>query len=341
MSRFLVLFLSLLIFVASAHMVQASQTLEEVRRRGMLHCGVPPNVPGFASVMENGRWTGFEVDFCRALAAAVLGDGERVKFVPLGVQTRIPALQTGEVDVLFRSTTWTYSRDAAMGVHFASTIFYDGQAFMMRRSQGVTRLSEVPAGASVCVQAGTTAHQNLTDYLQVHRLDLRLMVFNSEQEMKTAFFTDRCDLYTSDSLLLMALRLSAAPNPDDFLILPERISKEPMTPAVRDDDPAWFNILRWVIFVMIEAEEREITQANAPEMRSHGNPENRRLLGSVPGIGGPLGLDDEWAYRILRTVGNYGEIFERHLGAKSPLQLERGLNDLWTRGGLLYASPMR
>lgn len=321
----------------------AGSTLDQVRSRGTLLCGVSPLNQGFSRVDDEGRWHGLEVDFCRAYAAAILGDAQRVRFITLSAQVRFTALYKGEVDVLNRTTTWTLSRDADLGISFPAVTFYDGQAFLARKSLGAKTLSDVPE-ATVCVETGTTTEANIIDYSRANGMHLKPLAFESLEEARTAFFTGRCQLYSADSSALVAVRVGDAPRPDDLVILPDRISKEPLSSAVRQGDEQWGDIIRWVTYALIAAEERGLTSANIDQRRADGRSgdgELRTLTGAAAGSGRSLGLDDGWAYRVIRQVGNYGEIYERNVGRNTPLRLERGLNNLWTRGGLMYAMPLK
>lgn len=319
----------------------AGATLDAVKERDAVRCGVNSGLAGFSIADSQGKWTGLDVDFCRAIAAAVVEDAEKVEWVPLSAQQRFTALQSGEVDVLSRNTTWTLTRDASLGLHFTVITFYDGQGFMVPANLGVDSAKDL-SGAEVCVQSGTTTELNLADYFRANEMEFKPVVFESFEESKTAFFNGRCQVYTTDRSGLASLRASDAPNPKDYVILPEAISKEPLGPAVRRGDDEWFAIVKWVIYATIEAEEYGVTQANIDEMKANSeNPVVQRLLGVSGEMGQLLGLDNEWAYRVIKQVGNYGEIYERHIGPDTPIGLDRGMNDLWTRGGLMYAMPIR
>ncbi|KAF0118492.1 MAG: aapJ [Rhodospirillaceae bacterium] len=324
------------LFGSGSFPARAGAVLEAVKSRGHVVCGLSTPQPGFAMMDGEGQWSGFDVDFCRAVAAAVVGDGRRAVFVPLNAQVRFDSLIKGEIDVLFGMTTWTLSRDAGMPLDFTVVTFFDGQGFMARRSRGWQRLADVEQ-ATVCVAAGTTTLANLEE----HESDRRLkpLVFDSSEEAEGAFFADRCDLYSTDASALAALRMTEALEPEAFMIFPDRLSKEPLGPVVRGEDRAWFDIVKWVVFAIIEAEELGITSSHVDDpARSR---RVRRFLGVEPGIGAALGLDDRWAYRVIRQYGNYGEIFDRTLGLATPLKQTRGINTLWTRGGLLYAMPFQ
>ena len=318
----------------------AQETVQTIVERGNLICGANTGLAGFSGPDAEGNWAGLDVDVCRAIAAAVLGDANAVEYVPLTAQQRFTALQSGEVDVLSRNTTWTLTRDTALGLNFTTVTFYDGQGFMVPKSLGVTSAFELD-GATVCVQPGTTTELNLADFFRANGMEFEPVVIESIDEVNAAFFAGRCDVYTTDASGLASIRATVAPNPDDYEILPEIISKEPLGPVVRHGDDQFQDIVRWVVFALIEAEERGITSANVAEMLESEDPVVQRLLGSTPGMGEALGLSEDWAFMAIEQVGNYGEIFERNVGVDTPLGLERGLNDLWTRGGLMYAMPAR
>ncbi|MBX6368226.1 MAG: amino acid ABC transporter substrate-binding protein [Rhodospirillales bacterium] len=318
----------------------AGPTLDKVKGQGMIVCGVSTGLAGFSLADSQGKFTGLDVDYCRALAAAVLGDANKVKFAPLSAQQRFTALQSGEVDLLSRNTTWTLQRDTQLGLNFAPTMYYDGQGFMVPKKLGVKSAKELN-GATVCVQPGTTTELNLADFFRANKMQFKPVVIEKLDEVESAFFSGRCDAYTTDASGLAATRVSKAPNPDDYVILPEIISKEPLAPAVRHGDDEWFDIVKWTVYALIEAEEKGVTSKNVDEMLKSDDPNVKRLLGVTPGMGKSLGLDEKWAYNAIKQVGNYGEIFDRNVGKNSPLKLERGLNDLWTRGGLQYAMPIR
>jgi general L-amino acid transport system substrate-binding protein len=317
-----------------------ADTLADVQARGTLNCGVTTGLAGFAAPDDQGNWTGLDVDMCKAVAAAVLGDPSKVKFVPTNAKERFTALQSGEIDLLARNTTWTFSRDTDLGFDFVGVNYYDGQGFMVRKSLNVTSALEL-SGASVCVQTGTTTELNLGDYFRANNLELKPVVFEKNEEARQAYDDGRCDAYTTDASGLAAER-SVLAQPGDHIILPEIISKEPLGPLVRHGDNRWGDVVRWSLNTLIIAEEFGVTQANVDEQKaSSQNPEVRRLLGVEGEMGKMTGLSNEWAYNIIKAVGNYGESFERNVGLKTPLQLARGLNDLWSRGGLLYAPPIR
>ena len=318
----------------------AGKRLDAVRQRGQLSCGVSTGVGGFSIVDSKGEWTGLTTDFCRAVAAAVLGDAGKVKFVPLTPQQRFAALQSGDIDLLATLATWTLTRDASLGLLYAGVYFYDGQGFLVPRSLGVKSARELD-GASVCTASGTTSELNLADYFHANKLSFKPVVFDSQNEARAAFFSGRCQALSADVSYLSSVRASDAPKPDDFVMLPELISKEPLGPLVARDDLEWFSIVKWILYVLIEAEEKGVTAANLDEMKASSDPSIQRLLGVNGELGAKLGVDPDFAFRAIKKVGNYGEMFERNLGPKTPLRLERNLNDLWTRGGLIYAMPAR
>ncbi|MHB2265621.1 amino acid ABC transporter substrate-binding protein [Aliihoeflea sp. PC F10.4] len=321
----------------------SAQTLNDVKSAGSVKCGVHTGLAGFAAPNDAGEWAGFDADFCRVVAAAVFGDGEAVTFVPTNATERFTALQSGEIDLLSRNTTWTLSRDTTLGLTFAGVNYYDGQGFMINS----TALPDINSalqlsGAAVCVQSGTTTELNLADYFAANNMEYNPVVFQGFEETNAAYEAGRCDAYTTDASGLYALRLTLA-NPDEHVVLPEIISKEPLGPAVRQGDDQWFNVVKWSLYAMIQAEELGITQDNLEEMMNSENPEIRRILGQEDDstIGEGLGLENDWVVNIIREVGNYGEIFDRNIGAGSPLAISRGLNALWTDGGLQYAMPIR
>ncbi|GAB6053139.1 amino acid ABC transporter substrate-binding protein [Magnetospira thiophila] len=318
-----------------------ADTLDLVRQRGGLICGVAESNYGFAARDKDGQWLGFEVDFCRAIAAAVLGSRDRVAFVPLSATTRFAALQRGDVDVLIRTTTHTLSRDAEMAFQFAPVIYYDGQGFLAPKSLGVTKLADLKQ-ARVCVSAETTTYQNLLDLRKKDLPELQIQTYKSWDGQYTAFFTNQCDLITDDKSSLMGLLQAVAPEPQDYVMLEDVISKEPLSPVVREDSPAWSDIVNWVVYAVIGAEEYGLSSANIKQhLAAPESAEVARLLGLEGELGAALGLEADWAKRIIEQVGNYGEIFERNLGAGSLFKTPRGLNDQWTRGGLLYAPPFK
>jgi general L-amino acid transport system substrate-binding protein len=329
-------------FAAGAVSANAA-TLDDVKTKGFVQCGVNVGLAGFSQPDDKGDWTGLDVDFCRAIAAAVFGDGTKVKFTPLSAKERFTALQSGEVDVLARNTTWTINRDTALGLNFAGVNYYDGQGFMInsKKISGVNSALQL-SGASVCVQAGTTTELNLADYFKSNKMEYSPVVFEKNEEVNAAYDSGRCDVLTTDQSGLYATRLSLAA-PDDHVVLPEIISKEPLGPAVRQGDDQWFDIVKWTFNATLNAEELGITQANVDEMTASTNPDVLRFLGKEADtkIGTDLGLGNDWAYNIVKAVGNYGESFERNVGQGSPLKIARGINALWSKGGLQYAPPVR
>ena len=316
-----------------------TRTLDAVKQRGQLVCGVNVGLPGFGAADDKGVWSGLDVDYCKAIAAAVLGDAGKVRYVPTTTKERFTALQSGELDVLSRNTTWTISRDSSLGLSFAGINYYDGQGFMVKKSAGVKSGKELK-GATVCVQTGTTTELNLADFFRTNKLDYKPLVFDKLDEALRAYQADRCDSFTTDASGLYASRLQLA-KPEEHVVLPDIISKEPLGPVVRQGDSQWFTIVKWVHFALLNAEELGVTQANVDQMLGSTNPDVKRLLGKEGDFGKGLGLDNEWAVRIIKQVGNYGETFERNVGSKSRLKIERGLNDLWTKGGLQYGPPIR
>jgi general L-amino acid transport system substrate-binding protein len=317
----------------------AQSTLDTVKNRGMVNCGVAPGAPGFASPDDKGNWSGLDVDYCRAVAAAIFNDPKKVSFKPLTAKERFTALQSGEVDVLSRTTTWTMSRDSAMGLSFVGIMYVDGQGLMVPKKLGIKSAKELD-GASVCVATGTTTELNLADYFRNNHMTYKPVVFEKADEVNAAYDAGRCDVYTTDQSGLYSQRLRLK-NPDDHLILPEIISKEPLGPAVRQGDFQWFTLNKWVYFALLNAEELDVTSKNVDEMLKSTNPEVRRLVGVEGDFGKAVGLDNDWVVRIVKGVGNYGEIFERNVGPNTPLKITRGLNNLWTKGGIQYAPPVR
>lgn len=314
-------------------------TLDDVKERGVLQCGVADDLPGFSSADESGRWSGFDVDYCRAIAAAIFGDPELAEFTALDATERFAALDQGEVDLLVRNTTWTMARDTSLGITFAGINFYDGQGFMARKSLGIASALEL-SGATVCVRSGTTTELNLADYFSANNMEFTPVVFNTIAEVNAAYDTGRCDVYSADASALYATRLTLA-NPDDHIVLPQIISKEPLGPVVRQGDQQWFNIVKWVHFALLNAEELGVSQSNVDAMKETEDQDVRRLLGVDGTFGEGIGLGNDWAANAIGGVGNYGEIFDRNVGAGSELGFARGLNALWINGGLQYAPPIR
>ncbi len=325
--------------IAVTGAVHADGTLEVVQKKGFIQCGVSTGLPGFSNPDAKGNWQGLDVDVCRSVAAAVLGDQSKVKYVPLTAKERFTALQSGEIDILPRNTTWTQTRDTSLGLNFAGVNYYDGQGFLISKDLGVSSAKELD-GAAVCIQSGTTTELNLADYFRINGMKYQAVVFDTSDQTVKGFETGRCDVLTSDQSQLYALRIKLA-NPSKAMVLPEVISKEPLGPVVRQGDDAWFNIVKWSLFAAINAEEMGITSANVDDMKKSTNPSVGRLLGTDGGLGKNLGLSDDWAYNIIKQVGNYGEMFERNVGTGSPLNIARGINALWNQGGIMYAPPVR
>jgi general L-amino acid transport system substrate-binding protein len=319
--------------------VATAQTLKTVKDRGTLSCGVSQGLPGFSSPDDKGNWTGLDVDICRALAAAIFDDPTKVKFVPLSAKDRFTALQSGEIDVLSRNTTWTLSRDTSLGANFTGVTYYDGQGFLVKKSLKVNSALELNS-ASVCVQTGTTTEQNLADFFKSNNMKYEVIAFGSNDEAVKAYESGRCDVFTTDVSGLYADRLKLS-NPADHAVLPEVISKEPLGPMVRHGDDQWFDLVKWVLFAMVDAEELGITQKNADDMAKSDKPELKRIFGSDGNFGESLGVTKDWVSRIIKAVGNYGESFDRNVGAGSKLGIARGLNQLWNKGGIQYAPPIR
>jgi general L-amino acid transport system substrate-binding protein len=328
--------------LVSGH-AMAGKDLDAIKARGQLICGVMEGTAGFALPDSQGKWTGLDVDVCRAIAATIFGDSEKVKYTPLTSQLRFTAIQSGEVDILSNNTTATLTRDTALGLDFTAITYYDGQGFLVNKKLGVKSAKELN-GATVCVAPGTTTELNLADYFRAQKMTFKPVVIEKVEEVRSAFFSGRCDVYTNDSSSLYATRAANVPPPakaEDFVVLPEIISKEPLAPAVRHGDNQFEDIVRWSQFAMIEAEEYGINSKNVDEMLKSDNPVIKRILGVTPGMGKALGVDEKWVYNIIKQVGNYGESFERNVGSGSVLKIERGLNKLWSQGGLQYAEPIR
>ena len=324
---------------ASAVSAQATGTLAQVKSRGILNCGSNTGLAGFGLPDAQGNWVGLDVDFCRAISSAIFNDPAKVKFIPLSAKDRFTALQSGETDVLVRNSTWTMTRDTSLGLLFTGVNYYDGQGFMVRKKLGVTSALQL-SGASVCTQQGTTTELNLADFFRSNNLKYEVVAFASADETVKAYDAGRCDAFTTDASGLYAERLKLTA-PDDHMVLPEIISKEPLGPSVRNNDAQWFNLVKWVGFAMVNAEELGVTKANVDEMLKSPNPEIKRLLGTEGKFGESIGLTNDWAYRIIKHVGNYGESFDKNVGANSLLKIARGQNALWTKGGLQYAPPVR
>ncbi len=338
MKRLATAFAIATMFVFAAQAASA-QTLKAVKDRGQLVCGANGTLAGFGMPDAQGNWTGFDVDFCRAIAAAIFNDPTKVKFVPLTAANRITSLQSGDIDVLSRNTTWTMSRDTTLGIDFAAIHYYDGQGFMVHKALKVSSALELN-DASVCVQQGTTTELNLADFFRSNHMSLKSVTFATADEAIKAYDSGRCDSYTTDSSGLYGERVLLS-NPNDNIILPEIISKEPLSPAVRQGDDAWEDLVRWVHYAMVDAEELGVSKATLDDQMKSANPETRRLLGVEGQFGESLGLTNDWAVRIIKSVGNYGESFEATVGQGSPLKIARGLNALWTKGGLQYGIPVR
>jgi general L-amino acid transport system substrate-binding protein len=315
----------------------AQSTLDAVRAKGYLQCGVSTGIAGFSAPDSKGVWHGIDIDMCRAVAAAVFGDANKLRYTALTTQQRFTALQSGEVDLLARNSTWTISRDTSLGINFVGVNYYDGQGFMVPKKLNVKSAKQLN-GATICVQPGTTTELNLADYFRANRMTFKPVVIEKLEEVLNAYFNGRCDVFTTDQSGLVALRASRATKPEDHIILPELISKEPLGPAVRHGDDRWFDIVKWSLFAMIEAEELGLTSKNIDEQAKSSNPAIQRFVGASGDIGKMMSLDNRWAYNIVRQVGNYAESFDANL---KPLGFERGLNRLWNQGGLLYVPPIR
>src|SRR6478609_9395363 len=333
------LVLTLALAAAFSTEAATAQTLKTVKDRGMLSCGVSQGLPGFSSPDDKGNWTGLDVDVCRAIAGAIFNDATKVKYVPLSAKDRFTALQSGEIDVLSRNTTWTISRDTSLGANFTGVTYYDGQGFMVKKSLKVNSALELN-NASVCVQTGTTTEQNLADYFKANNMKYEVIAFGTNDETVKAYESGRCGVVAPDQSGLYANRLKLA-KPNDHMVLPEIISKEPVGPMVRHGDDQWVDIVKWTLFAMITTEELGVTSKNVDEKAKLENPEMKRVLGTDGNFGEQLGLTKDWVVRIVKAVGNYGEVFDRNVGAGSPLGISRGLNNLWNKGGLQYAPPIR
>jgi general L-amino acid transport system substrate-binding protein len=337
---FLAMAIGLGLVFQSGH-VLAGKERDSVKARGQLICGVAVGgIAGFMVVDSQGKWTGMNIDICRAVSAAIFGESEKVKYVPLSGQQRFTALQAGEVDLLSNNSTWTLTRDTALGLDFTGITYYDGQGFMVPKKLGVKSAKELN-GASICVLTGSTSELNIADYFRTNKMTFKPVLFEDPDQSRAAFFNGRCDAYSGDQARLYATRVANASNPDDYMVLPEIISKEPLGPVVRHGDNQFADIVRWAQYAMIEAEEYGITSKNVDEMMKSDNPSIKRILGVTPGMGKALGVDEKWVYNIIKQVGNYGESFDRNVGAGSPLKIVRGQNELWTKGGLQYAPPIR
>ncbi|KAF1052342.1 MAG: putative amino-acid ABC transporter-binding protein YhdW [Stenotrophomonas maltophilia] len=332
--------LTALSILGLSNLAQAGATLDAVQKKGYIQCGISDGLPGFSFADAKGQYKGIDVDVCRSVAAAVFGDASKVKFSPLTAKERFTALQSGEIDVLSRNTTWTSSRDSAMGLDFTGVTYYDGQGFLVNKKLGVTSAKQLD-GATVCIQAGTTTELNLSDYFRANNLKYTPITYDTSDESAKSLESGRCDVLTSDQSQLYAQRIKLA-KPEDYVVLPEVISKEPLGPAVRQGDEEWFDIVRWTLFAMVNAEEMGIDSKNVEDQAKNSkNPDVNRLLGAEGDFGKDLKLPKDWAVKIVKEVGNYGEIFERYVGEGSDLKIKRGLNALWNKGGLQYAPPVR
>ncbi len=331
--------IQLSMLISTSH-VSAATTLETIKSRGKVICGSNGNRAGFSSLNSKGQWTGMDIDTCKAIAAAVLKDTAKVQFVKTTTKTRFTALQTSEIDVLIRNVTWTLSRDTKLGVDFVATTFYDGQGFMVHKKTGAKTVKDLN-NATVCVLPGSTSEKVVADVFAANKIKYTPVVIEDKKQLNTAFFSGRCDVHVQSTSGLSASRATVATKPEDYIILPGVYGKDPMGPAVRQDDAKWRDIVAWSVYAMMTAEELGITSDNVDDMKTSKKAEVARLLGTKGNLGETLGLDKEWAYRIIKQVGNYGEVFERNLGKDSPLKLERGLNNLWTKGGLLYSPPVK
>ena len=328
-----------LVIAASLGSPGHAGTLDDVKQRGVLNCGVNTGLPGFSAPDDKGVWSGMDVDFCRAVAAAVFGDDSKVSYVGLSASERFEALRGGSIDLLARNTTWTAERDSALGLHFAGVTYYDGQGFMVRRSFGVVSALQL-GGSAICIQTGTTTELNVADYFRTHDMQYEVVAFETGDDVVKAYDKERCDAFTADASRLYAERLKMS-NPDEHVVLPEIISKEPLGPVVREGDDKWFNLIKWVHFAMVNAEELGVSSENAEQMRASNNPAVKRLLGLEGDFGEQLGVGKDWSFNLIRLVGNYGEVFERNVGPNTPLGIARGINALWSKGGIQYAPPVR
>ncbi|WP_019612965.1 amino acid ABC transporter substrate-binding protein [Psychromonas ossibalaenae] len=332
--------IALILGIASlAPSFASASTLDQVVKKGTLNCGVSTGIPGFSATDSKGVWKGIDVDFCQSVAAAVLGDPAKVKYIPLTAKERFTALQSGEIDLLARSSTWTATRDTSLGLNFAGVNYYDGQGFLVNKELGITSAKELD-GATFCIQAGTTTELNLTDYFKANKMAYKAVTYDTSGQTIDGFKKGRCDAVTSDASQLYGLKLKMD-DPNSVVVLPEIISKEPLGPVVRQGDDQWLNIVRWTMFAILEAEELGVSSANVDSQLKSQNPSIKRLLGTSGKAGENLGLNADWAYSIVKKVGNYGEMFHRNVGKGSPLNIDRGLNNLWNQGGLMYSMPIR
>ena len=325
--------------IALIGMSATAGTLEDTKKQGFVKCGIDGGLPGFSEILSGGVYKGMDVDGCRSIAATVLGDASKVKYISLNAKERLAALQSGEIDVLYRNTTWTQSRDTSLGLNFAGVNYYDGQGFMVKKSLGVSSAKELD-GASVCLQTGTTTELNVADYFRANGMSYKTVSYDTNDQVVSSYENGRCDILTSDASQLYGLRTKLK-DPAGHIVLPEIISKEPLGPVVRQGDDAWFNIVKWSYNAMVAAEELGITSANADKQKASGSPAAKRLLGTEGKMGANLGLNADFAYQIVKQVGNYGEVFERNIGLNTPLRMKRGINALWTNGGLQYSPPFR
>ncbi|MFV1872449.1 MAG: amino acid ABC transporter substrate-binding protein [Oleiphilus sp.] len=333
--------LSLVFALSAAYSLPSfsDSTLEKVKKAGTLSCGVSTGLAGFSQKDEKGQWSGLDVDVCRSVAAAVLGDASKVQYKPLTAKERFLALQSGEVDVLSRNTTWTHTRDTSLGLNFAGVVYYDGAGFMVSKKLGVKSALELD-GANACIQAGTSTELAISDYFRENNMKYKAITFDTSDQTRAGFESGRCDFLISDQSQLYALRIGLQ-KPEDAIVLPEVISKEPLGPVVRQNDDEWFNIVKWVVNAFIEGEYQGVTSKNADDLKANGNPGQKRLLGTEGDLGQKLGLSADWAYQVIKQVGNYSESFERNVGQDSPLKISRGLNAQWNKGGILYSPAMR
>ncbi len=330
---------TVVLLLTASGLAQAGATLDAIKKNGFIKCGVSDGLPGFSFADAKGNYSGIDVDVCRAIAAAVFGDAAKVKFTPLTAKERFTALQSGEIDLLSRNTTWTSSRDTAQGMNFAGVTYYDGQGFLVNKKLGVKSAKQLD-GATICINAGTTHELNLSDYFRANKTKFTPLTYEKSDESAKSLEAGRCDVLTSDQSQLYAQRLKLA-KPDEYVVLPEVISKEPLGPVVRHGDDDWLDIVKWTLFVMVNAEELGISSKNVDEMKKSTNPDVKRLLGVEGDKGKDFGLANDWMATVIKQVGNYGEIFERNVGKDSPLKIARGLNALWNQGGLQYAPPVR
>lgn len=330
---------TVVLLLTASGLAQAGATLDAIKKNGFIKCGVSDGLPGFSFADAKGNYSGIDVDVCRAIAAAVFGDAAKVKFTPLTAKERFTALQSGEIDLLSRNTTWTSSRDTAQGMNFAGVTYYDGQGFLVNKKLGVNSAKQLD-GATICINAGTTHELNLSDYFRANKTKFTPLTYEKSDESAKSLEAGRCDVLTSDQSQLYAQRLKLA-KPDEYVVLPEVISKEPLGPVVRHGDDDWLDIVKWTLFVMVNAEELGISSKNVDEMKKSTNPDVKRLLGVEGDKGKDFGLANDWMATVIKQVGNYGEIFERNVGKDSPLKIARGLNALWNQGGLQYAPPVR